>query len=167
MNGTEAIIALGANRPSALGEPRETLNEALRRLADRDDVEVLARSNYHTTEPVGGPTDQPTYTNAAAVVSTSLEVGELLDVLQEIEADLGRDRSCEQRFGPRTCDLDLLSWGDAVVDEPPRLIVPHPRLHERSFVLIPLVEVAPAWRHPTLGKTAVELLGDLEREAGT
>jgi 2-amino-4-hydroxy-6-hydroxymethyldihydropteridine diphosphokinase len=164
MTKTDAIIALGANRPSPVGSPRETLEDALRRLGRTDGVQVAARSNFHTTAPVGGPPDQPAYTNAAAVLETSLPADALLDVLQDIEAKLGRDRACEERFGPRTCDLDLLLYGEEIIHDPPRLIVPHPRMHQRRFVLAPLVELAPAWRHPILGKTVVELLAECPRE---
>ena len=109
-------------------------------------IAVLAVSSFRETDPVG-KVDQPRFVNAAAELETSLAPGELLDRLLEAERALGRDRAKEERWGPRTLDLDLLLYGDVTIDEP-GLEVPHPRLAERAFVLEPLLELDPDLRLP-------------------
>jgi 2-amino-4-hydroxy-6-hydroxymethyldihydropteridine diphosphokinase len=131
---TVAYIGLGSN----LGEREGNLRAALARLAELGEVRA---SSFRETDPVG-VTDQPRFLNAAAELSTDLSARELLDALLAIERDLGRDRSLEERWGPRTLDLDLLVYGEEAIDEP-GLTVPHPRLAERLFVLEPLDELAP------------------------
>jgi 2-amino-4-hydroxy-6-hydroxymethyldihydropteridine diphosphokinase len=137
-----AYIGLGAN----LGEREATLKQALERLARTDGIEVVAVSSFRETDPVG-KVDQPRFVNAAAELQTSLRPHDLLDRLLEVERALGRDRAQEERWGPRTVDLDLLLYGDETVEEP-GLEVPHPRLAERAFVLEPLLELDPELRLP-------------------
>ncbi|HKO21408.1 MAG TPA: 2-amino-4-hydroxy-6-hydroxymethyldihydropteridine diphosphokinase [Candidatus Eisenbacteria bacterium] len=137
-----AYVGLGSN----LGEREATLREALARLGELDGIEVTAISSFRETDPVGN-VDQPRFVNAAAALETSLGPRELLDSLLEVERILGRDRSREERWGPRTIDLDLLLYGGETVDEP-GLEVPHPRLAERAFVLEPLLELDPGLRLP-------------------
>jgi 2-amino-4-hydroxy-6-hydroxymethyldihydropteridine diphosphokinase len=155
-----AIIALGGN----VGDSQTILTDALDRIDDQPGCRVVARSTFHRTSPVGGPAGQEDYLNAAAVVETGLGPRELLEVLQRIEADLGRDRDREQRWGPRTCDLDILLYGGREISTP-ALTVPHPRLAERRFVLEPLVEVAPTVEIPGLATTPADLLAELGEEA--
>jgi 2-amino-4-hydroxy-6-hydroxymethyldihydropteridine diphosphokinase len=155
---TTAYIALGSN----LGNRREHLDRALQMLRETPRVAIVKVSSYHETEPVGGPPGQENYLNAAAALETDLEPGELLDVLLAIEKQLGRVR--QERFGPRTLDLDLLLYGDRTLDvHAPGLdlSVPHPRMHERVFVLEPLAEIAPLAVHPTRGSTISYLLREL------
>jgi 2-amino-4-hydroxy-6-hydroxymethyldihydropteridine diphosphokinase len=130
-----AYVGVGSN----LGDREETLRAALERLAAAPGVELLAVSAFRETDPVGPITDQPRFLNGAVALETSLSPRRLLDVLLEVEAELGRTRTGPQG-GPRTLDLDLLLYGDERVDEP-GLQVPHPRLHERPFVLEPLEEL--------------------------
>ena len=148
-----AYVGLGAN----LGPREVTLLRAVDLLADEPRIEVLAISQLRETEPVGS-TDQPEFLNGAVAVETSLSPRELLDALLRVEQKLGRTRDGE-RWGPRTIDLDLLVYGDEIVDEP-GLRVPHPRLHERRFVLEPLVDLEPEVAIPGVGKAA-ELLKQL------
>jgi 2-amino-4-hydroxy-6-hydroxymethyldihydropteridine diphosphokinase len=150
-----AYIALGSN----LGDRRRLLDQALQLLRESPHVSVGKVSSYHETEPVGGPSGQGAYLNAAAEVQTDLPPRELLRLLLDVEARLGRVR--QERFGPRTIDLDLLLYGDATSDDE-ELTLPHPRMHERLFVLRPLAEIAPRARHPRLNLTAREML---ERQA--
>lgn len=150
-----AYIALGSN----LGARRELIDRALIMLGSSAGVTVQRVSTYRETEPVGGPPGQGRYLNAAAEIDSSLVPCELLRRLLAIETDLGRVR--QEHHGPRTIDLDLLLYGQEQlnVHEPDcELIVPHPRMHERLFVLEPLAEIAPQAVHPVLGATAAELL---------
>lgn len=151
---TIAYIGLGSN----LGDREATLRGALRELDARGDVKVVRRSDFHETEPVGGP-PQGAFINAAAELATPLQPEELLAVLHEVEDDFGRERTV--RWGPRTLDLDLLLYGNRIIDTSD-LQVPHPRMHERRFVLEPLCELCPDRRHPRLGKTVRRLLAELE-----
>jgi 2-amino-4-hydroxy-6-hydroxymethyldihydropteridine diphosphokinase len=132
---TTAYVGLGAN----LGDRELTLRRALELLRER--VELTGVSSFRDTEPVGY-VDQPRFLNAAARVETELAPRELLDVLLTVERELGRVREGAPRFGPRTVDLDLLLYGDEMVDEA-GLTVPHARLHERRFALEPLAELDP------------------------
>jgi 2-amino-4-hydroxy-6-hydroxymethyldihydropteridine diphosphokinase len=137
-----AFIGLGSN----LGQREGTLREALRMLDEPEGIEVAAVSSFRETDPVG-VVDQPRFVNAAAALETSLSPRELLARLLEVERALGRDRSAEEPWGPRTVDLDLLLYGDETIAEP-GLEVPHPRLAERAFVMEPLLELDPELRLP-------------------
>lgn len=133
----EAFIALGGN----VGDVRSTFNRAIAMLCDGEKVRLDARSSDYRTPP-WGRTDQPQYINAVIAVTTSLGPHELLARAQECERALGRDRAHEQRWGPRTIDIDLLAYDDLVVTDA-ELTLPHPYLFERGFVLVPLAEIAP------------------------
>ena len=152
----DATIALGSN----LGDRRAFLDEAMARLRLQPGVEVVSVSTYHETTPVGGPVGQGAYLNAVAMVRTSLNPLQLLRVLQGLENQLGRVRA--ERFGSRTIDLDLLLYGAEIV-QTDELTVPHPRMHERRFVLEPLVEIAPLAVHPGLQSTTKDLLERLQQ----
>ena len=136
-----AYVGLGGN----LGDRRATLERAVELLREDPDVEVTAVSTFRETAPVGF-LDQPPFLNGAVALETELAPRELLDRLLGVERALGRERT-GPRYGPRTIDLDLLLYGDEVVDEP-GLTVPHPRLHERVFALEPLVELDPGLALP-------------------
>jgi len=134
---TEALLGLGGN----VGDVRATLDEAVALFADGAQVTLLARSSDYRTPP-WGVTDQPPFINCAIAIETTLTPHALLDRALNVERALGRDRSKEQRWGPRTIDIDLLAYGDRTIDEP-GLTLPHPRLFERAFVLVPLAEIVP------------------------
>jgi len=146
---------------SNIGDRGDTLMRAVKLLSEAEGVAVRRLSQFVRTEPVGGPADQPIYFNAAVEVSVELSPRELLAALQDIERQLGRDRSRERRWGPRTCDLDILLMGETVIRDEPDLVIPHPRMHERAFVLEPLSTIAPEAVHPVLGKTISEMLDDV------
>ena len=129
-------IGLGSN----LAEPRQQLHSALQAIAALPHSQLLGVSSFYLSDPLG-PADQPRYLNAVAELDCALEPLQLLDALQAIELDQGRIRKAE-RWGPRTLDLDILLFGQRVIDKP-RLQVPHYHLHARAFVLYPLAELAP------------------------
>ena len=157
-------VGLGANLPSVVyGEARHTLTAAVARLG-RSGVEIVGRSPWYRTAPVPA-SDQPWFVNGVVAVATALAPEALLALLQQVETGLGRRR--EARWGARVIDLDLLAYHDLVIDpggDPVALCLPHPRLHERAFVLRPLLDLAPDWRHPVSGRSAAELLAALGPE---
>ncbi len=149
-----AYVALGSN----LGDRAAYLARARARLAALPETRLVAASRIYETEPVGPPGQGP-YLNQVVRLSTGLRPGRLLADLLAIEAENGRVRG--ERFGPRTLDLDLLDWGGLAV-RARGLTLPHPRLHLRAFVLVPLAELDPNWRHPRLLRTAARLLKGLD-----
>src|SRR5262245_21521001 len=133
----EALLALGGN----LGDVRATLAREIAMLCERSDIRLLARSSDYLTPP-WGVEDQPPFVNLCIAVDTTLTPHALLARAQAVERAFGRDRAHEQRWGPRTLDIDILAFDDLVLGEP-NLTLPHPRLFERAFVLVPLAEIAP------------------------
>lgn len=146
----KAVIALGAN----IGNPREQMDIAIALL--RESLEVTAVSSYFTTAPVGGP-EQPDYLNAVCIAESELPAAELLALLHGIEKSLGRERI--EHWGPRTIDLDLIQYG-SILSYAEELTLPHPRAHERRFVLEPWLEIEPDALLLTHGKIS-ELLAQL------
>jgi 2-amino-4-hydroxy-6-hydroxymethyldihydropteridine diphosphokinase len=152
------LIALGANLPSErFGAPRATLEAALVAIAAAG-VTILKRSSWWESEPVPA-SDQPWYVNGVASVATALEPGPLLALLHRIEAEFGRVRGA--RNEARLLDLDLLAYGERRRDGPEPPLLPHPRLADRAFVLLPLAEVAPDWHHPVTGQSVRQLITQL------
>ena len=133
----QALIALGGN----VGDVCSTFDRAVTLLCDGTAVQLTARSSDYRTQP-WGVTDQPPFVNAVIAVSTLLTPHGLLERAIEVERELGRDRNRERRWGPRTIDIDLLAYDDVVLQDPD-LTLPHPRLFERAFVLVPLAEIVP------------------------
>ncbi len=151
-----AAIALGSNLSSAFGGPAENLREALRRMAALG--EVVAVSGFHATEPVGY-VDQPMFVNAAALLRTELAPLALLRALMGIESAMGRVRVVAK--GPRVIDLDVLLYEDVVM-QTAELVLPHPAMQERAFVLGPLAEIAPGMVHPVVGRSVAEMLRQMQ-----
>ncbi len=148
------LVALGANLPGRFDTPRATLAAALAAM-ETEGLGVRSVSGLWLTEPVPA-SDQPWYHNAVASIETGLSPYVLLETLHKIENDFGRVRTV--RNAPRVLDLDLIAYDDVVIDRP-ELIIPHPRMHLRAFVLRPMAEVAAkSWRHPVSGQTLAGLL---------
>jgi 2-amino-4-hydroxy-6-hydroxymethyldihydropteridine diphosphokinase len=158
------VIGLGGNlMHEKYGPPRAVIAAAFRALGENG-LEVVGRSRLYDSAPVPA-SDQPNFVNAVAMVESDLEPAATLQVLHKIEAAFGRVRAV--RNEARTLDLDLLAYDDRVTDGAgdQGLVLPHPRLQERAFVLLPLRDVAPGWRHPRLGKTVDQLIAALPEEA--
>ena len=149
-----AFIGLGSN----LGDRENNLNQAVQALATLPQTRVMQVSKWQETEPIGGP-PQGKYLNGVVQLETLQNALTLLYDLQDIEHTLGRPKE-HAHWGPRIIDLDLLSY-DELILQTPALTVPHPRIQERRFVLASLAEIAPNWRHTTLGKTASQLLTEV------
>jgi 2-amino-4-hydroxy-6-hydroxymethyldihydropteridine diphosphokinase len=179
---TEVLIAIGGNLPKGESDLASTLSAALNMLNDVAGVRITRQSRWYQTPAwPPGPGSGPDFLNGAAVLETCLGPQEILLHLHEVEASLGRTR--RERWEARVCDLDLLACGDAVLPDmdtvkywmetggtpgtaaPDQLILPHPRLHERAFVLVPTCDVAPGWVHPVLQRSAEALLADLPAAA--
>jgi 2-amino-4-hydroxy-6-hydroxymethyldihydropteridine diphosphokinase len=158
-----AYVALGSN----VGDREANMKRAVEELGRREGVRVAEVSSFLETDPVGGPEGQGRYLNAAVALETTLAPKELLAACMEVERALGRTRGPDDaRWGPRRMDVDILLYGDEIVHEAD-LRIPHPRMHERMFVLAPLAEIAPDARHPVLMMTVDELLDGIEMARGS
>lgn len=154
MDMITALIAMGGNQ----GNVRASFMAARSALDALPETRVIASSLLYQTQPLG-PQNQPDFMNAVVALETKYGAMSLLHAMQEIERQNGRVRSGDH-WGPRTLDLDLLSYND-ILSDTEELTLPHPEMHKRQFVLRPLCDIAPNWQHPLLGRSAIELLGDL------
>lgn len=146
---TKCAIALGSN----LGDSLRILETSIITLAKHPNLHLISHSHWYQTAPIGPP--QPDYLNGCAILETSLNPKKLLEIILKIERQFGRIR--REKWGPRTLDLDLLFYGELIL-KTPSLEIPHPRIIERAFVLVPLAEIAPTWKHPIYQKTINQLL---------
>lgn len=153
--GTDVALGLGSN----MGVRIEQLSFGVERLSGL--LSDLRCSEVYETDPIG-PGDQPDFLNLCCVATTNLRPSQLLSGIRRIETEAGRSRDGRQ-WSPRTLDIDLLLYGDQVIDRP-ELRVPHPRMTERAFVLIPLERLSPGWRHPATGQTIQQLARDVKGE---
>jgi 2-amino-4-hydroxy-6-hydroxymethyldihydropteridine diphosphokinase len=153
----DAYIAVGAN----LGDRHVTIEKAIDTIARLKGTAVVLKSTLIETDPVGGPMAQGMYVNCAIKITTTLTADQLLASLLQIEENLGRVRT--EKWAPRTIDLDLIFYGKVIIDEP-HLQVPHPLMHLRAFVLGPMAEIAPRFKHPLLGESMQSLFNFLKEK---
>lgn len=177
---TDILVAFGANEPIGGHDPTSTIKASVTDLSQNSTLSIRQLSRMYRT-PAWPPGNGPDFTNAVALIETQLATLEILPILHRVEERYGRER--DVRWGPRSLDLDFLGRGDeiapnrqvviswmktepidGVVSAPDQLVLPHPRLHERAFVLGPAHDVAPDWVHPILGKTISELFANLPRD---
>lgn len=152
--GSRSAIAFGSN----IGESLAILEGAMKSLEKTPGITIKAKSSWYRTAPVGGPS-QPDYLNGAAILEVQLSPQKLLDTLLNIEQEFGRVR--QEHWGPRTLDLDILLFDDLIL-ETPDLQIPHPRMTQRAFVLVPLAEIAPDWIEPVSREPISQLLQKLD-----
>ncbi len=151
----QCAIALGSN----LGNSLAALEQALKIISQTPGINLVAASSWYLTKPVGPP--QPDYLNGCAILAVELTPEELLVLLQAIELQFGRVRSKESRWGARTLDLDIILYGDLITNNSD-LIIPHPRMRERAFVLVPLSEIAEDWQEPVSQKEIAQLVSEID-----
>lgn len=156
------LIALGANLPSRYGAPAQTLRAAREALAAIEGIELVASSRIWLTAPVPFDAEQDWYHNAVIQIKTNQTPHDLLATLQSIEGEFGRVRTVKN--APRLLDLDLIAYNDEEIRDSETLIVPHPRMHERLFVLKPLEDISNVWTHPILGHGVADMVRDLPLE---
>lgn len=151
----QCAIALGSN----LGDSLTTLEQSLQILSQTPGISLVAVSSWYRTKPIGPP--QPDYLNGCAIITVEQTPEELLILFQAIEVQFGRNRSQEQRWGARTLDLDIILYGNLVINNS-HLTIPHPRMRERAFVLVPLAEIAPDWQEPVSQKAIAQLVTEVD-----
>jgi len=149
------LIGLGSNISGAGFNTSEEVLEAALNMLINNDIDLLERSPWYRSAPIPA-SDQPWFVNGVAMIRTGLPAVALLEALHRVEGKFGRVRV--RRNESRTLDLDLLAYDNQIAQDPDGLVLPHPRLQERAFVLQPLADLAPAWRHPITGLTAAEML---------
>lgn len=157
------FIGLGGNLScETFGPPRATCGAALQIMTQRG-IKIIHRSRWYESAPVP-ISDQPWYVNGVVSIETTLSAHDLVSEVLSIEAELGRRRSVAN--AARTIDLDVIAYHDKIIeaDSPEQVAIPHPRMHSRAFVLLPMAEIAPDWRHPKSGKVLTELIADLPAE---
>ena len=151
----QCAIALGSN----LGNSLATLEQALKIISQTPRINLVAVSSWYLTKPIGPP--QPDYLNGCAILAVEPTPEELLVLLQAIELQFGRVRIKESRWGARTLDLDIILYGDLIINNSD-LIIPHPRMRERAFVLVPLSEIAEDWQEPVSQKAIAQLVSEID-----